>query len=141
MVNTFSPVAIPDSVIEFGAAENNPLLLAIGGLRNTEGEIGATVTWNGETYPCTGGPEDDGSRIDEGGFRLESKVIIAIRCELFNVGPFSSGEDPLPMPQEKQTVSYKRSFSSTPKTYRIDAITNYGDAFLELNCNDPSQGA
>lgn len=128
MVNTFEPVTIPEAL-----PADNPLDLALQGLMVSEENIGATIEWNGETYPCTGGPEFGGKMIDEGGFRLNAKVRITVRCEIFN--------DLNSLPQEKQTILYTRSPNSSAKRYRIDAITNFADAYLELNCNDPAQGA
>jgi hypothetical protein len=49
--------------------------------------------------------------------------------------------DGVSIPQEKQTLDYKRNFTATPKRYRIDSVTNFYGAILELNCNDPSEGA
>lgn len=145
MVNTFEPVrAVP-------SGNESPILLALLGLMDTETEIAATIIWNGAEYPCTGGPEYGGKRIDEGGFRLEAKLRITIRCAFFNVGDYmldgyndygdTHPGDPQPMPQKKQVLSYKRSPASTPKTFRIDAVKNFADAYLELDCNDPNQGA
>jgi hypothetical protein len=45
------------------------------------------------------------------------------------------------IPQEKQDIFYKRNFTAEPKKYRIDSITNFYGAILELECNDPSEGA
>ncbi len=92
-----------------------------------------SLTWAGEEYPCSGGPEEGGKRIDEGGFRLNARVKIKVRCALF---PAEVG-----FPREKQTISYKRSTASAAKTYRIDSITNFYDAVLQLECNDPNEGA
>ena len=103
------------------------------GLAMSERSMRCSIIWAGEEYPVTGGPELGGKRMDEGGFRLSSNVKIKLRTVLLNPG---SGR-----PQEKQTILYKRSANSEPKKYRIDAITNYYDAFLLLECNDPAQGA
>lgn len=107
--------------------------MALEGLALSEASMGTTIIWAGSEYPCTGGPEFGGKRIDEGGWRLEAKVKITVRNEVF---PTGGG-----VPEEKQTLLYKRNASAEGKRYRIDAITNYFGAYMELNCNDPNQGA
>jgi hypothetical protein len=107
--------------------------LMLEGLALSESSMRCTFIWAGAEYPCTGGPEFGGKKIDEGGFRLEAKLKIKVRTEVFPAG--------VGHPQEKQTILYKRSAGSEAKRYRIDAITNYYDAYLELNCDDPGAGA
>jgi len=107
--------------------------LMLEGLALSENSLRCSIIWAGEEYPCTGGPEFGGKRIEAGGFRLNASVQIKVRTEVF---PTGAG-----FPQEKQTIQYKRAATATPKTYRIDSIRNYYDAFLLLECNDPNQGA
>jgi len=107
--------------------------LMLEGLVLSEASMRCVIIWGGEEYPCTGGPELGGKRIDEGGFRLQARLKVKVRVEVFPEG--------VGLPTEKQTILYKRSSTSEPKRYRIDSITNYFDAFLELECNDPNEGA
>lgn len=89
--------------------------------------------WAGEEYPCVGGPEYGGKMIGQGGFRVHARLKIKVRVEVF--------PDGASIPQEKQCIFYKRNASAEPKKLRIDSITNFYGAILELNCNDPSEGA
>jgi len=105
----------------------------LAGLQASEESMGTAIVWGGEEYPCTGGPEYGGKTIDEGGFRMQAKVKIKVRNAVF--------PDGVGVPEEKQTIFYKRSPNSDPKRYRIDAKNNYFDAFMELELNDVGQGA
>lgn len=103
------------------------------GIAMAEVGMHCTMDWAGiADIPCVGGPEFGGKRIDEGGWRPNASLKIKVRCALFPAG--------VGLPQEKQTIMYKRATNSTPKKYRIDSITNYYDAWLLLECQDPSQG-
>ncbi len=103
----------------------------------SEESLRCTLTWAGDEYPCSAGPEIGGKLLDEGGFtpsmRVKPRVQIKVRVEVFPEG--------VGIPQEKQTILYKRSANSTPIKYRIDAITNFYDSALQLDCNLPSEGA
>jgi len=103
------------------------------GLLLSESSLRCSIIWAGEEYPCTGGPEVGGKKLDEGGFRLQANLKLKVRVEVF--------PDGVSIPQEKQTLHYKRNSSAVPKKYRIDSITNYYGAYLLLECNDPSAGA
>ncbi len=99
----------------------------------SESSMRTSFIWAGTEYPCTGGPEFGGKKISEGGWRLHARLKIKVRVEVF--------PDGVGIPQEKQTILYKRNNSAEPKKYRIDDVTNFYGAILELNCNDPSEGA
>lgn len=99
----------------------------------SEVSMRTSFDWAGANYPCTGGPEFGGKRIADGGWRMQAKVRLKVRCEVFPSG--------LDMPQEKQTIQYRRNYSADPVTYRIDAITNFYGAILELECNGEHEGA
>lgn len=103
------------------------------GLALSEDSLRCTITWAGDDYPCTGGPEYGGRTLDEGGFKIRANVKIKVRTSIFPSG--------VGFPQEKQLIKYKPSANSTARTYRIDSITNYYDAVLELVCVDPRTGA
>jgi hypothetical protein len=63
---------------------------------------------------------------------MEASLKIKVRVEVFPEG--------VGVPQEKQTIQYKRNATADPKTYRIDAITNWYGAILQLECSDPAHG-
>jgi len=102
-------------------------------LQSSEASLRCSFTWAGDEYPCSAGPEKDGMRLDEGGYRQVRSVQIKVRVELF--------PDGVGIPQKKQTVLYKRNYTATPVAYRITSITNYYGAVLELNCEDPNASA
>ncbi len=110
---------------------SSPKVALVEGIRLLEDDMGSTFTWAGQTFRCAGGAEFGGKAIDEGGFRVFSKLRIKVRTELLNGN----------IPQEKQTLIYKGSPTATGKRYRIDSVSNYWDAVLQLDCNDPNQGA
>ena len=99
----------------------------------SESSMRTSFIWAGEEYPCTGGPEFGGKRIGQGGWRIHGRLKLKVRVEVF--------PDGVNIPLEKQDIYYKRNASADPKKYRIDAITNFYGAILELECNDPSEGA
>ncbi len=107
--------------------------LMLESLALSESSMRCSFDWAGTNYPCTGGPEYGGKRITEGGWRLHARLQIKVRIELF--------PDGISIPQEKQTILYRRNASADPKKYRIDSTTNLYGAILVLDCNDPSEGA
>lgn len=107
--------------------------IMIEGVLLSELSLRCSFDWNGDTYPCAAGPEKGGKRLDEGGYRLSSKLQIKVRVELF--------PDGIGIPQEKQTILYKRNASAEPKKYRIDSVTNWYGAVLQLDCEDPGKSA
>jgi hypothetical protein len=107
--------------------------LMLEGLVLSEESLRCSINWAGQDYPCTSGPEYGARTIDEGGFKVRSHVKVKVRTSVFDRS--------IGFPQEKQTITYTPSVNSTPRTYRIDSITNYYDAVLELVCVDPRLGA
>lgn len=105
--------------------------LLLDGLIEREEDIGATITWAGETYACSAGALVGGKTIEAGGFRCQNNLQIVVRTSLFASG----------LPQEKQTLSYTAEPDAAAVTLRIDAITKIGSSALQLECNNPSQGA
>lgn len=103
------------------------------GLVLSEQSLRTSIIWAGEEYPCTGGPEFGGKRIDDGGWRAQARLKIKLRVSVF--------PDGVSIPQEKQRIFYKRNASATPKEYLIDDITNYYGAILELNCVHPNEAS
>ncbi len=99
----------------------------------SESSMRTSFIWAGAEYPCTGGPEFGGKMIGQGGWRVHARLKLKVRVEIFPDGSA--------IPQEKQDIFYKRNASADPKKYRIHAITNYYGAILELECNDPNEGA
>ena len=107
--------------------------LQLESLALSESSMRCSIIWAGDEYPCVGGPEFGGKKLESGGFRLTAKVVVKVRVEVF--------PDGVGIPQEKQTLQYKRNFSAEPKLYRIDSVTNAYGAWLELHLEDPAQGA
>jgi hypothetical protein len=107
--------------------------LMLESLALSEASMRTSFDWAGENYPCTGGPEFGGKRISDGGWRVQAKVKLKVRVEVFPSG--------IDIPQEKQTIKYRRNFTADPVTYRIDAITNFYGAILELELNGVNEGA
>jgi hypothetical protein len=107
--------------------------LMLESLALSESSLRCTLTWAGAEYPCTAGPAYRGKRIDEGGWRAHAQLKVKVRTVLFPEG--------VGFPQEKQTVQVKLSANGEARRYRIDAVTNYYDAVLLLECEDPAQGA
>ena len=102
-------------------------------LAMSEASLRCTFSWAGDEYRCTGGPEFGGKRLDEGGYRAVAKLQLKVRVSELPVG--------VGLPQERQTIMYKRNALATPKRYRIDSVTNYYGAFLQLDCEDPDQSS
>lgn len=103
------------------------------GLALSESSMRTSLIWAGEEYPCTGGPEYSAKKVSEGGWRLGARLKIKVRVEVF--------PDGVSIPQNKQTIFYKRNASADPKEYLIDDITNHYGAILELNCVHPNEGS
>lgn len=102
------------------------------GLALSEASLRCTIEWAGDEYPCVGGPEYGKRLLGEGGFEIKANVKIKVRTEVFPSG--------VGFPQEKQSIIYKPTPNSTPRTYKIDSITNWWDTVLELVCVDPRMG-
>lgn len=98
-----------------------------------EQSLRCSFIWGGDEYPCQGGPEFGGPKLEEGGYRSGAKLKIKVRVEVF--------PDGVGIPKERQTILYKRNGSAEPQKYKIVGVTNYYGAILELNCEDPNQGA
>ena|SRR5881409_1922151 len=99
----------------------------------SESSLRCSIIWAGDEYPCTGGPEFGGKTIDQGGWRLNARLKIKVRVEVF--------PDGVGIPQEEQTLLYKRNASAEPKQFKIASITNFYGAILELNCVHPNESA
>ena len=102
-------------------------------LAMSEASLRCSFSWAGDWYACTGGPEKDSMRLDEGGYRQVRSVSIKVRTVLL---PYGVG-----LPKKKQTIQYKKNASADPVTYRIASITDYWGAVMELNCEDPNASA
>lgn len=101
------------------------------GLKEREADSGATITWAGGIYPCSGGATVGGKTLEQGGFRMTATCTIVVRLAALGTS----------RPAEKQILLYKSSADDTGKTLRIDGVTSVLDAALQLECNDPNQGA
>src|SRR6266850_1303047 len=107
--------------------------LMLQSLALNEASMRCSFIWAGTEWPCSGGPEFGGKKLEAGGNRLKAKLTIKVRVEIF--------PDGIDIPQEHQTIQYKRNASAIPKTYRIEAVTNSYGAWLEIHCEDPNAGA
>lgn len=107
--------------------------LLLEGILLSEASLRCSFFWAGSEYPCAGGPEYGGIRLDKGGFRSVAQLTLKVRRVLF---PEGAGQ-----PKPKQSIFYKRNASAEPKKYVIDSITDFYGAVLELKCEDPNQGA
>lgn len=103
------------------------------GLALSESSLRCTLTWAGDEYPCVGGPERSGKRLDQGGYRVSSALTIKVRTVWFPSG--------VGLPKEGQTIMYKRNATAEPKKYRIVGITDHWGAVLELECDSPEKSA
>jgi hypothetical protein len=90
------------------------------------------MQWAGKSYPCVGGSERMGKRLDLGGFQLISDTAIVVRMSVFGDGA---------RPQAKQTLVYKNDREAAGRRWRIDAVRGFWEVVLLLECNDPDQGA
>lgn len=103
----------------------------VDGLMVLEETVGATITWAGETYPCTGGGQLGGKMLGMGGYRITAQSSIAVRTALFEGAK----------PKEKQTLIYTSAEDADPQTLRITNINSFHGAFMILECDDLQQGA
>ncbi len=104
----------------------------VDGLIQTEQEVGAVLTWAGVEYPCTGGAQTGGRKLDLGGYKLNADVTIVVRTSVFGEGT---------QPSEKRTVQYLSAPDATAVTLRIDVVTPVRGAVLVLECNFPGKPA
>lgn len=102
------------------------------GVKQREIDVGATITWASQTFPCSGGALFGGKSITAGGLRTVAQLTIVVRLEHFAGGS---------APAEKQLISYQATPASAPVTLRIDSATTALGALLVLECNDPNTGA
>src|SRR5205814_9328678 len=90
--------------------------LMLESLALSEATMRCSRIWAGDEYPCVGGPEFGGKKMESGGSRVRAKRTIKVRVE---VSPDGVG-----IPKEQQTSHYKRSASAAPKPQRLEAVTN-----------------
>ena len=91
-----------------------------------EETFGQTIAWNGLDYPCHVSSSRRGSKLEEGGFAIESDLSVTIRTNLF----------PNTRPQKKHTFTYNST------RYRIDDVTTpAGGSFLRFTASHDSKGA
>lgn len=103
------------------------------GLLDREADTGSTVSWNGQTVPCSGGAARDGKTLDFGGFKLNAAVVLVVRISIL---------DPTKgLPALKQTVQYLSAPSGPTQSLRLENLTIIYNAILVLECNDPNQAA
>lgn len=105
--------------------------MLVDGIGAIEESVGATLTWNGNNYPCAGGAELGGKMLGFGGYRTTAQVTIVARTAMF----------PAKRPKEKDSIVYLSDPEADPRALRIDNLTVFRKAFLVFECTDPNQGA
>jgi len=94
------------------------------GLEMLEDTTGATVIWNGTSYPVTPTSATRSKGTAPGGLKLRSDLAFIVRPGVFT----SNG------PSLKHLITYGG------RSYRIDSIEEApGGAFTRYDCNDPTQ--
>jgi hypothetical protein len=94
------------------------------GLKTVEAMFGASLTWNGATFPCVVGADVEGLDLAAGGFTTTNNLPVVVRTELFGAT----------RPAAKQVVSCKISSADPGRQYRILRVTpTMGDAFLRFD--------
>ena len=115
------------------AFSSDAIATLLDGLLDREAEIGATFTWAGATYACSGGEQLFSLLLQEGGFRQPEEVTIAVRIAVFPNGSA--------LPKQKQSLSYTSSPGATPNALRINKITYLWGQVLVMECHAGSQGS
>jgi len=111
-------------------------------LLEAEQELGATFTWpvaaagadpaaGAASYPCVGGAQFGGRRLDLGGYVQNADVTIVARLEVFGDGP---------TPGEKQTLAFSQDGVMDGVRLRVESVTVWR-RMLVLGCNDPNRGS
>jgi len=102
----------------------------VSGLVMLEEETEASFNWKGADYPCVGGAEKRGKRLDVGGFQFHSDCPIVARASVFGEGG---------LPAQKQTLVFTSGPGAAARTWRIDEVTIVWGEIVVLECNDPTQ--
>lgn len=105
--------------------------MLVDGIESIEDSVGATITWNGGSYPCAGGAELGGKMLGYGGYRTTAQVTVVARAAVFAAK----------RPKDKDTIIYLSTPDSTARPLRIDNLTVLRNALLIFECTDPNQGA
>jgi hypothetical protein len=100
------------------------------GLQLLEETTGATMMWKGTPYPCTGGAEARGKRLDLAGFQFHSDCPIVVRASVFGAAG---------LPGQKQTLVFSSGDGAVARQWRIDEIKVVWGEIILLECNDPTQ--
>jgi hypothetical protein len=103
------------------------------GLLEREAAEGSQITYAGETYPCSGGAEFGGKKLELGGWKINADVSLVLRTAVF------AGQQA--RPREKQLLAYTSQPGAAARALRIDSATLLYNAFLLLECNDPNRPA
>jgi len=98
-----------------------------------EEEIGASIIWAGQEFPCVAGILSDGKRLDLGGFKLYADAKIKVRTAVFPLG--------IGQPKPEQTIQFKINSNTDPETFRIYSIDRFWDVAILMHCVHPDQGA
>ena len=101
--------------------------MLIDGLKEMEQAQGATFTWAGTEYPCAGGPPRFCKILQLGGMQTDASLVVAVRRELFGSN----------IPKEKQLAQFKSDPDATPRTFKIDCITDAFNAVMQIEMTNP----
>jgi hypothetical protein len=100
-------------------------------LLDREASVGATLTWNGNTYPCSAGDIAGGKTLGAGGYRVKAQATIVARLAIF---PSPPGP-----PQEKQELTYTPQCGATPQNLKIVSATTLWSDVVVLDCDSARQ--
>jgi hypothetical protein len=103
------------------------------GLLERELDIGATLTFAGATYPCSGGDQLVTKLLQDGGFRTTAQVSLVLRLAVLPQG--------VAAPKQHQTLSYTSEPGATPQTLKVDQVDTVFAAAVVLRCHDVNQPA
>jgi hypothetical protein len=93
--------------------------------KTIEADLGTTIEWQGETYPCGAGSNDETLILTAGGNAQQADLVINVRKSLFG--------EVLPLPQQK--IQYKG------ETFRIATVkTEPTGALVKLICVSAKRG-
>jgi hypothetical protein len=85
----------------------------------------ATLTWNGNDYPCLASATRRRRGLESGGYALDADLTVYVRAVLFGTGA---------RPESKETLVHRG------RSYRIEeVISPTGDPFLKLVCAEKTR--
>jgi hypothetical protein len=103
------------------------------GLIRREEEVGSTIVFAGDTYPCSSGSLNGDKLLSQGGFRMTSALTVILRLDLIPDGKVK--------PAENHSVIYTSRPDGTPVTMRVSSTELVYDSILILKLENQYQGA